>query len=307
MQTIREHPQRVLYELLLMYVEQPEQLFDMLGRGQSGQFLRLLWGLVAEILTVQQRLAFDDVDVWYQPPHTEDHEVLVVQLPTPQRVHEVRWFGLYRVADRVGCFVAVCCATEPQLSYRCDQVTSTGRYQTEVLSKRHMTAFVAAMQQVMQQSQPVYQAFLPSRLDPKQSLLALQRHRLIEQQRASQSYDERTGLLDLDSLAYGRQVVCVGLASFVPLMLAQAWWPRVSVALAFVAAMLSLWGSVWCAMSLRYPFLLYIFWILMSFIYPLNLLMLCWFYAHSTWVLRRYGYQLTWWGGWSNQAKHPQA
>lgn len=307
MSTIREHPQRVLYELLLMYVEQPEQLFEMLGRGQSGQFLRLLWGLVAEILPVHQRVAFEDVDVWYQPTTPEEHEVLVVQLPQPQGVHEVRWFGLYRVADRVGCFVAVCCATAPKRIYRCDQVTSTGRYQGGLLEKGQMTAFVTAMQQVMQQSQPRDQRFLPSRLDPQQSLLALQRHRLIEQQRTSQSYDEGAGLLDLASLAYGRQVVCVGLASFVPLILAQTWLPRVSVVLAFATAMLSLWGSVWCAMSLRYPFLLYIGWILMSFVYPLNLLMLCWFYTHATLVLRRYGYQLTWWGGWSDQAKTPEA
>lgn len=307
MSTIREHPQRVLYELLLMYVEQPEQLFETLGRGQSGQFLRVLWQLVAQILPPSQQQPFDDVDVWYQPTTPDEHEVLVVQLPKPQCVHEVRWFGLYRVADRVTCFVAVCCATDPKLIYRCDQVTSTGRYQGDLLEKGQMTAFVTTMQQVMQQSQPHDQGFLPSRLDPQQSLLALQRHRLLEQRRASQSYDEGAGLLDLASLAYGRQVVCAGLASFVPLILAQTWLPSVSVVLAFAAAMLSLLGSLWCAMSLRYPFLLYIGWILMSFVYPLNLLMLCWFYAHATLVLRRYGYQLTWWGGWSDQAKIPEA
>ena len=56
MSTIREHPQRVLYELLLMYVEQLEQLFETLGRGQSGHgssyqplFGRLVAVLFSEI------------------------------------------------------------------------------------------------------------------------------------------------------------------------------------------------------------------------------------------------------------------
>lgn len=102
----RVHYLRMKFELYQIFLNDPTELLDLLGRtnGQLSE-LRLIWQLAGDLLPIDQQLDAEEMTILYAQD-VGVMESLIITFPDAKRVEEMRFFGIFRkpTANKSYCF-----------------------------------------------------------------------------------------------------------------------------------------------------------------------------------------------------------
>lgn len=96
----RTHYTKMKYELIRIFLSDPAELFELLGRqhGQASEFSNM-WQQVAENLPNNEQVPPQGLDVWYQPD-VDGFERLLLTLPPALASNEPQFIGVFRDISR---------------------------------------------------------------------------------------------------------------------------------------------------------------------------------------------------------------
>jgi len=233
----RVHYLRMKFELYQIFLNDPTELLDLLGRtnGQLSE-LRLIWQLAGDLLPIDQQLNAEEMTTLYKQD-VGVMEFLIITFPDAKRVEEMRFFGVFRqpITNKSYCFILERNAeTAADKLWKLIEVKATGQVIHSFLPEIEWSEFTAQCLKALSgtSSHPISFTSLPmaelvaanlaspSVLSPAQTASLLSQHQKNAQKKSkrSVSYSRSQDLINTQELIGYKRLIVWNLLAIVALI-----------------------------------------------------------------------------------------